>query len=136
MSEPVVYVDQSDVRTGKLTELKEAMAELAEFVESHEPQLLSYGFFLDEGEARMTVVAVHPDAASMEYHMDIGGLRFRKFAELLQLRSIDVYGQPSEKVVQQLREKAAMLGEGDGLTVHRLHAGFTRFSAQAPNVVT
>lgn len=136
MSAPIVYVDQSDVRSGKLTELKEAMTELAAFVESNEPQLLSYGFFLDQEESRMTVVAIHPDAASMELHMDIGGPRFRKFAELLELRSIDVYGEPSEKVMRQLREKAAVLGEGGGLAVHRPHDGFVRFGSPSSNVVT
>jgi hypothetical protein len=29
------------------------------FVERHEPQLISYGFFIDEQAAMMTVVAVH-----------------------------------------------------------------------------
>lgn len=136
MSDPIVYVDRSEIRSGKLDELRRAMTELADFVEAHEPQLLSYGFFVDEQTAQMTVVAIHPDAASMEYHMEIGGPRFRKFADLLQLRSIDVYGEPSAKVLEQLRKKAEMLGEGGGLAVHHLHAGFVRFGAAAPGAVT
>lgn len=136
MSDPIVYVDRSDIRSGKLSELRQAMTALAEFVEANEPQLLSYGFFIDEQASQMTVIAIPPDAASMEFHMEIGASRFRKFADLLQLRSIDVYGQPSEKVLEQLHKKAEMLGEGGGLVVHHLHAGFMRFGAAATDVVT
>lgn len=135
MSDPIVYVDRSEIRGGKVNELRQAMTELADFVEAHEPQLLSYGFFVDEQTSQMTVVAIHPDAASMEYHIEIGGPRFRKSADLLQLRSIDVYGEPSAKVLEQLRKEAEMLGEGDGLVVHHLHAGFVRFGAGAPDTI-
>lgn len=136
MADPIVYVDRSKIRSGKLAELRQAMTELAAFVEAEEPQLISYGFFVDEDAAVMTVVAIHPDAASMEYHMEVGAERFREFAGLLQLQSIDVYGQPSEKARRQLHEKAALLGDGGGLTVHSQHAGFVRLGADSRQAAT
>jgi len=42
MSQPLIYIDTSNVREGALEELKSAIGELADFVESHEPQLVSY----------------------------------------------------------------------------------------------
>lgn len=126
MSEPIIYIDRSRIREGQLEALKPAMAELAEFVETHEPQLISYGFFIDEDAEQMTVVAIHPDAASMEFHMEIGGARFRAFAELISLESIEVYGEPSAKAREQLQAKARALGNGDELSVHTQQAGFTR----------
>lgn len=127
MPGPIVYIDRSEIRTERLDELKRSMDELAQFVDAEEPQLLSYGFFIEEGASRMTVVAVHPDAASLELHMEIGGPRFRGFAELLEMLSIDIYGEPSDKALEQLHAKARMLGKDGRVTVHRLHAGFTRF---------
>lgn len=41
MSEPIVYVDNSEIRDGKLEELKTALNELVEFVEANEPQLIA-----------------------------------------------------------------------------------------------
>ena len=38
MSQPLVYVDTSDVREGALEELRGAIGELAAFVEENEPQ--------------------------------------------------------------------------------------------------
>lgn len=41
MTEPIAYIDRSEVRDGKLEELRESIAELVEFVDTHEPQLIS-----------------------------------------------------------------------------------------------
>jgi hypothetical protein len=71
MAETIVYVDTSDVREGALDELKAGMKELVEFVEANEPQLIAYNvYFSDEG-TRMTVLHVHPDAASLQLHLDV-----------------------------------------------------------------
>lgn len=126
MPEPIVYIDSSEIREGKLEELKAAMQELVEFVNANEPRLIAYSFYLDETATRMTVVALHPDSASMELHFEVAGPAFRKFTELIDMLRIDVYGQLSDKLLNQLRQKAAMLGSGS-VVVHTLHAGFARF---------
>jgi hypothetical protein len=120
---PIVYIDISTTREGKRAELERAVEHLVAFVEANVPQLLSYGVFLDED--RMTVVAVHPDSASLEFHLDVGGAEFRKFADLLDLTRIDVYGSVSDAVLERLRRKAQMLGSG-AVGVHARHAGFAR----------
>lgn len=125
MSQPIVYVDTSVVKEGKLEELKVAMRTLAEFVEANVPQLVSYGFYLDEDKKRMTVVAIHPDSASIEHHMDVCGDEFRKFADLIELSKIETYGHISDPVRERLHQKARMLGNGT-VTVHTLYAGFRR----------
>jgi hypothetical protein len=122
----IVYIDRSDVRTGKLDEVKASITALLELVEPNEPQLLGYAFYLDEQAARMTVLAIHPDAESMELHMEVGAPGFQKFEGLIDLRSIDVYGTPSVKVREQLRQKAQMLGTGVRVMIHEQHAGFAR----------
>jgi len=123
--QPIVYVDTSAIREGRLEELKVAMTGLAAFVEANVPPLLSYGFFLDRDQRQMTVVAVHPDSAALEFHMDAGGAEFRKFAHLIDLSRIDVYGRVSDPVLERLHHKARMLGGGT-VTVHEPYAGFTR----------
>lgn len=128
MSDPIVYIDRSEIREGKLGQLKAAIVDLVGFVEDREPQLISYAFYIEDGT--LTVVAVHPDSASLEFHMDVGGPRFQAFAELLRLRSIEVYGRPSEAARQRLEQKAAMLGDGGGVVIHELEAGFERFGAR------
>ena len=98
-SEPIVYIDHSNIREGSLDELKAGVQRLVDFIEAREPQLVSYGFYIDDEAARMTVVAVHPDTASLELHLEIGGPEFRKLAPLLTLTAIECYGRPSQKAL-------------------------------------
>ncbi|MFB6618385.1 hypothetical protein ACIGFK_29695 [Streptomyces sp. NPDC085524] len=126
MADPIHYVDRSDIREGRLAEVKEGMRDLAAFVEAHEPQLIAYHFFIDEAQSTMTCIAVHPDSASMELHMELGGPKFRAFGALIRMRSIDVYGSPGAAVAERLRQKAEYLGGGT-VTVHTAQAGFSRW---------
>jgi hypothetical protein len=87
--------------------------------------LIDYGFYIDEDARKMTVVAVHPDSASLELHMDIGGAEFRRLGHLLTLTAIECYGRPSERALEQLRLKAATLGDGGTVLSIGRFAGFT-----------
>jgi hypothetical protein len=121
----IIYIDTSAVREGKLEELRPAMGRLAAFVDANMPRLISYGFFLDRDSQKMAVTAIHPDSASLEFHLDAGGEEFRKFADLIELLKIDVYGQITEAALARLHRKARMLGNAT-VSVYDLQAGFAR----------
>ena len=125
ISEPIISLDTSEIRYGKLDELTKAAAELVEFVRSNEPRPIACEVYLDQTGSRMTVVQVHPDSASMGYHMTVAGPAFSGFAELITLSTLDVYGEPSEELLELLRRKVRMLGDAT-VVVHELQAGFTR----------
>ena len=126
MGEPLIVVDTSEIREETREELQRGIAELAAFVETNETDPISYQVFFGDDGRLMTVLQVHPDSASMERHMELAGPVFAKFADLVVLRTIDIYGSPSEKVVEQLRRKAELLGTAT-VTVHDREAGFARF---------
>lgn len=54
MSESIVYIDRSEIVEGKLEVLKEGIQTLVDFVDAHEPQLISYGFFINDEATQMT----------------------------------------------------------------------------------
>jgi len=124
----LIYVDTSTVRPGTLDELKRAIDQLVEFIDSNEPQILAYNVYLSDDGSQMTVVHIHANSASLDHHMEIAGPAFRRFADLLTLTSISVYGEPSTRAVAQLRDKAAMLGGGT-VSIHSPQAGFARFAS-------
>jgi hypothetical protein len=75
------------------------------------------------------VVQVHPNADSFEFHM--GAVRERAeraYAETLEATtSIQVFGTPSDSVLEMLRQQA---GSGVALSVKPYHlGGFTRTTA-------
>jgi hypothetical protein len=130
MPGPIVFVDSSEIHHGRLEELRAAVRELAAFVEANEPDPVSYQVYFSDDGRRMTVVQVHPDSTSMERHMEIAAPIFARFADLLTLRTVDVYGSPSDAVLDLLRSKAELLGTAT-VAVHDLQSGFARFAARA-----
>jgi hypothetical protein len=127
MIEPILYIDFSEVREGKLSELKTAIDELIAFIDEKVPRIIFYSVYFSKDGKHMTVAQMHPNAASLEYHMEIGAPVFAKFKDLLQLNSIELYGKPSEPLLLQLNRKAKLLGNCT-LTVHDLHAGINKFN--------
>ena len=123
MCSAIVYVDHSEIVEGRLAELTERLNGLIDLIESNEPRLIAYGVYLNEDRTHLSVVHVHRDVASLVTHFQVTGLAFRNFVDLVRLQSIDVYGDPPEDVVDQLRAKARLLGDAT-VSVHGFHAGF------------
>ena len=119
--ESLVYVDRSDIRPGRANELEAAARRLVEHVAANERRACSYGIYFSDDRSWMTVVHMHPDSSSLEQLMALIAPVLAPFRDLLDLRSIDVYGSPSEAVVAQLRAKVDLLG--GTITIHRRLAG-------------
>lgn len=130
MSSPILVVDSSDIREGKLREVKAGVEHLVAFVEANEAEPLAYDIYFDEAGTQMTVVQIHPDSASLERHLTMAGPVFRRFVHLLSLGRVDVYGRVSEAALEQMRGKAQLLGNA-AVVVHELHSGFSRFAADS-----
>jgi hypothetical protein len=113
---PLVYVDRSAIRAGKADELEAAAGQLVEHVATNRGRAFSYGIYFSADKSTMTVVHVHPDSDSLEHLMTVIAPQLGPFRDLLQLRSIDVYGSPSDAVLAQLRAKVDLLG--GSVTIH------------------
>lgn len=121
----ILYIDRSTITSDAIDELREKTAELVDVVEAREPRLLSYGFVIDADAGEMTVAAVHPDTASLELHLKIGGPQFAAIGRYIRLRSIEVFGEPSRSATEAIFAKARHLGDAE-VRIHRLEPGFAR----------
>jgi hypothetical protein len=126
MSGPFIFIATNRLREGKLDAERERVPGLSAFIEANEPQLIAFNEYASEDGTEVGVVQVHPDAASMEFHMEVVAERAtRAYAETLDATtSIQVYGEPSDAVLEMLSRQA---GAGVPMTVKRYHlGGFTR----------
>lgn len=124
MSDFVVYLDTSEVRPGELGKLRVAMAQLASFVEANEPRIIAYNVYFSGDASRMSVLHVHEDVASLEFHMKVAGPRFPPIAPLVKLLTIEIFGTVNDAVLEQLKAKAKLLG--GTVIIHDLGSGFAR----------
>jgi hypothetical protein len=126
MFAPFIFIATNRIRPGKFGDEKRRVPGLCDFIEATEPQLIAFNEYASEDGTEVGVVQIHRDAASMEFHMEVIADRaVQAYAETLEATtSIQVYGEPSEAVLNMLQRQA---GAGVPLTVKRHHlGGFTR----------
>ena len=126
MAGPFIFIATNRLKPGKRDAEKKRVPGLVDFVQKNEPRLIAFNEYVSEDGAEVAVVQVHPDADSMAFHMDLVAERAaRAYAETVEATtSIQVFGQPTDAVVEMLRRQA---GAGVPLNVKPYHlGGFTR----------
>jgi hypothetical protein len=108
MAEPLIVVSKFRVKEGKLEDLARYYKKVLEIVTANEPQLIAFHGFLNEDGTEMTSTQIHPDTASMDFHMQV--LRdnwdesFSEYGQMLEAISIEYYGTPPESALALDRE--------------------------------
>ena len=128
-SEPIVYIDHSHIREDRIDELKAGVQRLVEFIDAREPQpnlirlLHRRGRREDDrrGSPSRFGLAGAPHGR--------GRCRVPKLAHLVTLTAIECYGRPSERALEQLRNKAAALGDGGAVVSIGWFAGFAHVAS-------
>ncbi len=134
MPGPLFLVTTARIKEGKLEDYKRFVKELLEHFEAKEPQLIAFNLFLNEDGTEMTSIQVHPNAASMDSHLQV--LRqvlgeemseWLKRADFLEIKRIEVYGTPSATFLQA--DQRSVDSGAYTRSVKPVHlAGFTRSS--------
>jgi len=126
MSGPFIFIATNRLRDGRFDAERQRVPGLSGFIEANEPRLIAFNEYASEDHREVAVVQVHPDAASMEFHLGIVGDRAREaYAQTLEATTgIQVFGTPTENVLRMLRQQA---GSGLPLSIYPYHlGGFTR----------
>jgi hypothetical protein len=128
MSGPFIFIATNRLRDGSFDAERQRVPGLSDFIEANEPRLIAFNEYGNDDRSEVTVVQVHPDAASLEYHMGIIGDRARDaYAQTLQATTrIQVFGTPTPNILRMLEQQA---GSGVPLSIYPHHlGGFTRAS--------
>ena len=127
MAEPLIHIFSATIKEGQLEGYKKYAQEHAEFTEAKHPRLLAFHYFVNEDGNRVYVVQVHPDADSLEFHMQEvvaqHGVQAYQYLEEGS-ESSEIYGTPSDAILEGLRQY------GVAFSVKSDHVGgFTRLQA-------
>ena len=125
MTGPLIYVGTTKIKPGKADIARKSLAEVVNFVETNEPRLIAFHCYLDEEDSKLTVVQVHPDSASMEFHMQVNAKHFATAFDYLDATvSEQYYGTISDALAAELAK-----WDEPGVEVIRMpehEGGFTR----------
>ena len=126
MSGPFIFIATNKLKEGKLDEERRRVPGLSDFIQENEPRLIAFNEYANQEGTEVKVVQVHPDTDSFEFHM--GAVRERAeeaYAETLDATtSVEVYGSPSEGILEMLKKQAGS-GVEISVTPHYL-GGFSR----------
>lgn len=117
----VVFVGTYRIPAGRAGAWRAANREVTEFVAAAEPRVISFDSYLNADETEATTIQVHPDSASLETHLDLAASRIGLGVQVVEVLRIDLYGAPSDAVVDRLRRMATW-----PVTIKRHVHGFAR----------
>jgi len=132
VAEPFMFIGTHAIKDGMFDEYEEYFRKFAsEVVEANEPRLIAFNGYASEDGREVTVVQVHPDAASMRFHMQL--IRehvadaYERFLD--GTTRIEVYGEPDDATLEMIGQLAT---SGAPISVKpRVLGGFTRSAAEA-----
>jgi hypothetical protein len=127
---PFIFIATNRLKAGRLDLERDRVPGLVEFIEANEPRLIAFNEYVNEAGDEVTVVQVHPDAESVEAHLEIVGERAREaYAQTLDATvRIQVFGRPTQAILDTLRQQAS---SGVEISVNGEHlGGFIRSAAQ------
>lgn len=126
MATPFVLVSTFRVKEGSLENLRDYTRRITELIRAEEPRIIAFHCFLSEDGTEMSTIHLHPDVASMEFHMEVQRDHWEEtFSEVVTMLEgvrVDFYGaEPPESALEPFRRA--------GSEIHiksRPLAGFTR----------
>lgn len=71
MTAPFIYVGTYEVSEGRFDDARHSLAEHADFIEANEPRMISFNVYGDEDGGTVSIVQVHADSSSMDFHMKL-----------------------------------------------------------------
>ena len=127
MSGPIVFISKNRIKEGKLEAVKEMTRQGAQFIEANKPGTLAFLVYISEDGAELNIVHVFPDAQAMELHMEGAGDRAKAAYELMEPEGFEIYGKPSDGVLEIMKQAAGM---GVSLSVKPEHvSGYIRYKS-------
>lgn len=106
MSEPFIFINTYGIKEGMTEVFREQAQAVVDLVEAEEPQMLFFGFFINDEGTEATTLQVHPDPDSMLFHMEIAREHIEESIDFLDYSNmaVGVYGTPTEPVMEMMRQ--------------------------------
>src|SRR5258708_13142666 len=73
MSGPLIFIATNRLREGRFDAERQRVPDLSRFIEANEPRLIAFNEYVNEDHTAVTVVPIHPHAASLEFHLAVFG---------------------------------------------------------------
>ena len=106
MSEPIVFISHQRIREGKLDAYKQLFREYIGIIKADKPGTVAHLGYINEDGSQVTMVHVFPDAEAMDLHFQGVDERAKKAFEFIEIIRYEIYGRPSDMVLEMMQQFA------------------------------
>lgn len=128
MAGPFIFVSTYTIKEGQLEAYKSWTQGLIEYVEANEPRMVAFNLYLNDQGTEVAAIQVHPDAASMQRHMEVVrqyiSQAYGEFLEAPQILLACGEGDDARQMIQLLTAPGFSV-----VSMSQYLRGFTRSSA-------
>lgn len=110
MSNQIVFISRHKIKEGKLEGFKQYYRRGVEVMKDEKPGTVAFLAYVDEDGDEVRIVHVFPDQEAMDLHMEGVAERSEGAFEFLEPQGFEIYGQPSEGVMEMMSQSAEMRG--------------------------
>ena len=103
MPGPIVFISHNSVKDGMLGGFRDAFGRVAHALDAEKPGTVVFLAFATDDGSEVSVVHVFPDADAMGQHLQGVQERMRTAVEFIQTKGYEIYGAPSEPVLEAMR---------------------------------
>jgi hypothetical protein len=128
MTEPFIFINTYGIQEGKADEYRRGAAQVIDLVREAQPQILYFGFFVNDEGTEATTIQVHPNPESMLSHMDLAARHIESSSDTLDFSKMEitVLGTPTEAVLDRMRQ---LPGTGVPVRIEGLMASVSRLTS-------
>ena len=129
MAGPFIIKTVSRIHPGEATAYRPLAQEICQLAEERGPRLHAFHIYVNEDESSEVVIHIHPDAESMQHHLQVLGEKVRATGEFTDFESLEIYGELNDA----LRQWLPYVTEGIEFNHHAVHwGGFSRLHGTTP----
>jgi hypothetical protein len=110
MPDPIVFISRNRVVEGRLDQLREFMRLATPGLEAAKPRTVVFLMYLDAAGAELTIIHAFADADAADAHWEGADDRSKTAGAFIETLSFEVYGRPSDAVLDMLRAEAGRKG--------------------------
>ena len=102
MSEMVLFVGTYSILEGGVDAFYAQAEGMTELIRDHEPRVLLIGHYLSDDQTEGTSIHLHPDADSLDFHMETASRMISRGSQVVDVKRIELYGKPNDQTLEQL----------------------------------
>jgi quinol monooxygenase YgiN len=103
MPGPIVFISHNAVKAGMLEGFRNAFGQVTQALDAEKPGTVVFLAFAADDGSEVSIVHVFPDADAMGQHLEGVQERTGTAVEFIQTKGYEIYGAPSEPVLEAMR---------------------------------